>query len=87
MKDSANHLVARSQTVAHDPREQGKLLPVDVGIHKPNATSELAGIPKASLQLGMRFHTNRLSARPPLETTDIYLLPLHRKLITVNNTQ
>ena len=25
MKDSANHLVARSQTVAHDPREQERV--------------------------------------------------------------
>ena len=33
--------------------------------------SELAGIPKASLHLGMRLHPNRLSPRPPLETTDI----------------
>ena len=25
MKDSANHLVARSQTLAHDPREQERV--------------------------------------------------------------
>ena len=50
---------------------EGKLLPVDVGIHKQNATSELAWIPKASLHHGMRLHPNRLSPRPPIKTTDI----------------
>ena len=73
MKDSANPSggpFTNSSTWPSGTGE-GKLLPVDVGIHKPNATSELAGIPKASLQLGMRFHTNRLSAKQPLGTTDI----------------
>ena len=44
MKDSANHLVARSQTLAHDPREQERVsfFQLDVGIRKQNATSELA---------------------------------------------
>ena len=50
---------------------EGQLLPVDVGIHKQNATPELAWIPKASLHLGMRLHPNRLSPRPPIKTTDI----------------
>ena len=50
---------------------EGKILPVDVGIHKPNATSELAWIRKASLQFGNGFHTSRLSASKPIKTTDI----------------
>ena len=51
MKDSANHLGGPFTNSSTWPlgTGEGKLLPVDVWIHKPNATSELAGIPKASL--------------------------------------
>ena len=44
MKDSAHHLVARSQTLSHDSLHQERVsfFPVDVGIHKPNATTQLA---------------------------------------------
>ena len=82
MKDSANHLVARSQTLAHDPREQERVsffqCHVRIGGNsksKPSpwhALTPQQTLPKAT----PRDHGYRRS-----------LLPLHRKLITVNNTQ
>ena len=43
---------------------EGQLLPVDVGIHKPNATKQLAWFPETSLQLGIRLHPSTLSPGP-----------------------
>ena len=61
--------LTNSSTWLSSPGE-GQLLPVDVGIHKQNATTQLAWFPEASLQLGIR------SSLPPL----------HCRLITLNLT-
>ena len=72
MKDSANHLVARSQTVAHDPRKQERvsffqwMLEFTSRMPRQNWRE----FQKQAFTLACAY-TPTLSPRPPLETTNI----------------
>ena len=90
MKDSANHLVARSQTLAHDPREQERvsffqwMLEFTSRMPRQNWRE----FQKQAFTLACAYTpTDSPKATPRDHGYRRGLLPLHRKLITVNNTQ
>ena len=73
MKNSAHHLVARSQTLAHDSLHQER---VSFFQWMLEFTSRMPrhnwrDFQKTSLQLGIRLHPIRLSPGPQSSTTDI----------------